>query len=169
MSALSRRGFLRVIGLGATATAGGILLPTLVEEPYRRKIWQVSRNAPVRGGRWHSGDIMEVRINGVAYPVKPGANLEFDVTRGGMVFVDDEIDSLEYAHSAAKGELAWVVPKSDPLEDIRAFAEKVSADARLTPMTEHERAEHERMKQLREAMHARFVWAERNGWIGGNG
>jgi hypothetical protein len=40
----TRRGFLKLLGLGAAATAAGVLLPEV--EPVRR-YWAVPRNAPV--------------------------------------------------------------------------------------------------------------------------
>ena len=48
---MNRRDFMRLLGLGATATAAGVLLP---EVETVRRFWAVPRNAPVGPRRdWH--------------------------------------------------------------------------------------------------------------------
>ena len=46
---MDRRGFLKLLGLGAGATAAGLVLPDV--EPVRR-FWQVGANAPVGAGKY---------------------------------------------------------------------------------------------------------------------
>lgn len=53
---MDRRGFLKLLGLAVAVGTAGLVAPALIEEP-RRRIWQVGRNAPVRGSWAHYGAI----------------------------------------------------------------------------------------------------------------
>lgn len=67
---MGRRGFLRFLGASAAVTTTALAAPSVLAGPEAeervRKIWQVSRNAPVRGGiisqRWHARDLMLERV-----------------------------------------------------------------------------------------------------------
>jgi hypothetical protein len=84
---MNRRTFLRLLGIGAAATASGIIVPELIAKPERR-FWQVGMGAPVgprfdmftertRDGidRQSLNDTTLFQINADGYPLWYGRNL----------------------------------------------------------------------------------------------
>ena len=77
---MNRRDFLRLLSLGATATAAGVLLPEV--EPIRRW-WAVPRNAPVGGGLRLPDDFSTVK----RLHVTASDGTEFECDNPGFVSV----------------------------------------------------------------------------------
>lgn len=58
---MNRRSFLKLLGLGAAATAAGVIVPEVIAKPERR-FWQVPRTGPFKLGKWEVHDTKYVDV-----------------------------------------------------------------------------------------------------------